>query len=128
MIALNGLYYCGNFKQQNLKNQHLLFGYSKLFSCIVLHMYKWCKKFQINNKNFHGIRNCVNIEGFLGPDYDQTLYHLIKKVRKEVSKNSLNCVTKTIRAMCLIYILWFTKSLMITYAFMISRHYVYKSK
>ena len=117
LIALNGPYYCGNFKQQNFKNQPLLFGYSKLFSYMVLHIYKWCKKFQINNKIFHGIRNCVHIEGFFGPDYDQTLSHLVKKVKKEISKNSLNCVTRTIRVMYLIYILCITMYFMITCAF-----------
>ena len=95
---------------------------------MVLHIYKGFKKFQINNKIFHGIRNCVHIEDFLGPDYDEALYHLVKEVRKEASKNLLNSVTRTIRVMCLIYVLCITMSLMITCAFTTSHHYACISK
>ena len=92
-----------------------------------MNIYKWLEKFQINNKIFHGIRNCVHIEDFLGPDYDQALYHLVKEVRKEVSKNSLNCVTRTKHTMCLIYVLCITLSLIITCAFTTSRHHACKT-
>ena len=64
----------------------------------------------------------------LSPDYDRALYYIARKFKEEVSKNSLNCVTRTIRTLCLMYVLYFTMSLMITYAFTTSRHYACKSK
>ena len=95
--------------------------------CIDKVLKYWKKKCKFLWICFYEFKRLSTLKIF-GPDYDRALRWLVKGVTIKVSKNSLNCITRTVRAMCLIYILCITMSLMITCAFTTSRYYACKSK